>query len=632
MSILISLIKDLFAGKPTDKPGPAENSGVSSHKQDALKDTGAASKNRGDKYFDEGNFKDAALCYREAITANPGFAEAFDNLGISLWQQKQYEEAEQCLKQALLIAPGMVYTYYNLASMLFEQGKLQESLQYFSKAIDLKPDFAEAHNYMGVLFKDLGNLTESISSFRRALEYDPGYYTAKAQMVHQLQQLCQWDGLEADTQSLRQAVAETQLTDKNLLHPFAFLSLPGTTSREQRNCAERFVHVQYQPLAPLRNRLGFEFRRPPNGKIRLGYLSADFHDHATARLMAEIFELHDRNRFHITAYSYGPDDGSAMRKRLVKAFDQFVDIREITLESAAKQIHSDRIDILVDLKGHTLNSRSGLLALRPAPVQVNYLGYPGTMGTEFADYLIADRFIIPPEQLEDYTEKVIWLPDCYQPTDRTRQRLPAPTRKECGLPENGFIFCCFNQPYKIAPKVFDVWCQLLKSVPESCLWLWVENPLAEGNLKREAANRGISPERLVMAHGMEAAKHLARLQCADLFLDTIPYNAHTTCSDALWVGLPVITCAGDTFPSRVAGSLLTAMGVPELITYNLTDYYRLALELAVDRNKLEAIRRKIIANRDTAPLFDSERFTRNLETAFVQMVDEHSGSTSPAHS
>jgi protein O-GlcNAc transferase len=352
-------------------------------------------------------------------------------------------------------------------------------------------------------------------------------------------------------------------------------------------------------------------------------------------LMAQIFELHDRNHFRISAYSYGPNDGSVMRKRLEKAFDQFIDIRALSDEAAAKRIYEDGIDILVDLTGYTQHGRSAILALRPAPIQVNYLGYPGTMGAGFVDYLIADQFIIPPEQQEHYTEKVVWLPDCYMPRDISCRRLAAPRRKDCGLPDEGFVFCSFNLPYKITPDMFDIWCRLLKAVPGSVLWLPSSNPNAETNLSREAESRGVAPERIIRAPRMNLAEeHLARIQCADLFLDTTPYNAHTTCSDALWMGLPVITCVGKTFPSRVAGSLLTALGVPELITYSLEDYYTLALDLATDRRKYENIRNKIIANRESAPLFDSTKFTRHLEQAYRQMWDEyvafpHSSDSSP---
>jgi len=576
----------------------------------------AVHKSLGDKYFDEDNFEKAAECYRQAIAINPNFAEAFDNLGIVLWQQKLYEEAEHCLKQAILIKPGMANTHYNLGSMLHKQGRLNEALRSFDEALEIKQHFAEAHNYKGIVLKELGRLDEASSSFR----------IARVQMLHQRQQLCEWGDLEADIQSARRAVLEAPPNDKNIPRPLAFFSLPGVTAEEQKRCAERWVKGEFEALVPLRDKLGFDFKRTANKTISVGYISADFRQHPVSFLMAEIFELHDRNRFHITAYSYGPDDGSAMRKRLEKAFDSFVDIRDNTYESAARKIYADHIDILVDLTGHTQDSRSGILALRPAPIQVNYLGYPGTMGADFVDYIIADRFTILPEMQQHYTEKVIWMPDCFMPNDRTRSRLAAPNRMDCGLPEHAFVFCCFNQTFKITPGFFDIWCRLLMAVPGSILWLPASNPHVEANLRREAIKYGVESGRIIMAARLpEIEAHLARLQCADLFLDTLPFNAHTTCSDALWMGLPVVTCAGETFMSRVAGSLLTAIGVPELITYNLDDYYRLALDLATDGEKLDSIRSKIIVNRETSPLFDSERFTRNLEKAYIQMMAEYAG-------
>jgi len=554
-----------------------------------------ACKKSGDVYLNQGEFEKASACYRQAIAYNPNYAEAYNNLGNACREQKQFDDAELYLKQATRLKPELANAYYNLATLLLAREKLDGAIE----------------------------------NFYKTLEYRPKHYAAQAVLLHLLQKMCKWNNLDSHIKTLRHEVSSPAESAESIFSPFAFMAMPGSTPEEQKICAERWVQLEYQSLAPLRNELAFDHKRPRNKKITLGYLSADFRNHATATLMAEVFELHNRDQFHITAYSYGPDDGSEMRKRLKGTFDQFVDIRGNSDKDSACRIYADHIDILVDLKGFTENNRSGILALRPAPLQVNYLGYPGTMGADFVDYLIADRFIIPPEQQKHYTEKIVYLPNCYQPNDRTRQRLAAPTRTACGLPESGFIFCCFNQTYKITPDIFDIWCRLLISIPDSVLWLYINTPYSEENLKREAENRGINPARLIMAPMQEAEKHLARLQCADLFLDTLPINAHTTCSDALWMGLPVVTCAGDAFPSRVAGSLLSAIGVPELITYNLKDYYNLALDLASDKKKLDAIRSKIIANRDTAPLFDSERFTRNLEQAYVQMMDDYSNKTAP---
>jgi len=508
----------------------------------------------------------------------------------------------------------------NLDASLYEQSYWNDVISRSREMLAINPDHVDALFNLGVAY-EMQKRSEAFDCYQRVLALDPQHFAAKINLLHRMQHQCEWNGLKAGINKIRKAVYETSKTRKNQFPPFIFMSLPGTTAMEQKHCAERFVQFEYKALFPLRDKLGFKFDRMHNEKIHIGYLSADLRQHPVSFLMAETFELHDRSRFHITAYSYGPDDGSAMRKRLENAFDSFVDIQNDQYEEAAKKIYTDHIDVLVDLTGHTQNSRSGIMALRPAPIQVNYLGYPGTMGADFVDYLIADQFVVPQGHQKYYTEKVVWMPDCFLANDRTRPRLAPPTRSEYGLPETSFVFCCFNQTFKITPVVFDIWCRLLKAVPDSVLWLSANNQQAKTNLLQEARNRGVEAERIIMASKLpELGAHLARLQCADLFLDTTPYNAHTTCSDALWMGLPVLTCAGETFPSRVAGSLLTAMGVPELITYNMEDYYRLALDLATNREKLRAVRSKIIANRDTAPLFDSKRFTRNLEQAYIQMM------------
>jgi len=545
-------------------------------------------KKMGDLLLEQGKFAEAVEYYQLAITINPNHAEACNNLANAYLELNLFDKAEHYLQLAITIKPDLANSYYNLASLYLTQNKPIKAIEYLAKT----------------------------------LECAPKHYAALAILVYQSQKICDWEQLDQRIATLRRAVTQPAVSNENILSPFIFLTLPGTTATEQKYCAEKWFKSETSGVDKFNQQFQFKLERPSNQKIKIGYLSADFHDHATARLMVEIFELHNRDQFHITAYSYGPDDNSEMQNRLRMAFDQFIDIRNKSDSDAACDIYTDKIDILVDLKGFTQNSRSPIIAQRPAPIQVNFLGYPGTMGTGFVDYIIADRFIIPPTQQQCYAERVVYLPDCYQPNDSFRQRPSTPTRSDCSLPESVIVFCCFNQTYKITPEIFKIWCKLLISVPDSILWLFASNPNAEENLKRNAKINGVNPGRLIMAPALVPEMHLARLQCADLFLDTSPCNAHTTCSDALWMGLPVITCAGDTFPSRVAGSLLTAAAIPELITYNLADYYQLALELASDRKKLEAIRNKIVANRDTSPLFDSIRFTRNLEKAFVQMMDD----------
>jgi predicted O-linked N-acetylglucosamine transferase (SPINDLY family) len=353
-------------------------------------------------------------------------------------------------------------------------------------------------------------------------------------------------------------------------------------------------------------------------RIRLAYLSADFHSHPTAQLMVELFERHDRTRFEVTAIAFGPDDNSAMRRRLVAAFDRFEDVRDWSDLEIAQLLRSREIDIAVDLNGHTHEARPGIFSHRPAPVQVNYLVYPGTTGADFMDYVLGDRIVLPLDQQPFFSEKIIHLPDCYQANDATRVVPPAPTRAQAGLPEGGFVFCCFNNSWKITAPVFDTWMRFLQQVPGSVLWL-LDSPAA-GNLRTAAKARGVEANRLVFAPRLPPDKHLARHQLADLFLDTLPYNAHTTCSDALWAGVPVVTCIGKAFQGRVAASLLHAIDLPELVTIRPQDYEALALDLAKNPALLKATREKLARNRSTTQLFDSDRFRKNIEAAYEAML------------
>jgi predicted O-linked N-acetylglucosamine transferase (SPINDLY family) len=378
----------------------------------------------------------------------------------------------------------------------------------------------------------------------------------------------------------------------------------------------------------------------PGEKIRVGYLSADFRHHAVALLIAGLIEHHDRRSFEVIGYSYGADDQSELRSRFEHGFDRFVDVRQIPNRQAAERIHDDAVDILVDLTGYTSSARTEVLAHRPAPIQVNYLGYPGTMGADFIDYIIVDRFVVPMDQQIFFSERLVHLPDCYQCNDDKRAiAARTPSRGECGLPEKGFVFCSFNSSFKIAPAFFDIWMRLLRAVPDSVLWLldpWQKGaPLAaRANLTREAAARGIEPQRLIFApflSGLEGhQKHLARHRNADLFLDTLPYSAHTTASDALWAGLPLLTCAGNSFAGRVAGSLLRAVGLEELVTNSLEEYEALALRLAREPALLTGFRKRLARNRESYPLFNTKRFARNLEAAYRQMWEGWRAGLAPA--
>lgn len=427
--------------------------------------------------------------------------------------------------------------------------------------------------------------------------------------------MCEWDDFALSTARFRTLMAQDQ---PGRISPFHLLAVPGISGREQRGCAELWVRDRIAASLPDRNRLAFRFDLSRRRKLRIGYFSNDFHEHATSRLLVETFEAHNRERYELHAFSFGVDDGGNMRRRLEQAFDVFHDVTALDDIETARAMHAAEIDILVDLKGYTLGARTGVLMLRPAPVQVSFLGYPGTLGAEICDYIITDSFTTPAGVSSDYSEAFAYMPHSYQPHGRISPIGLKPTRSEVGLPENGFVFCCFNQTYKFTPAIFDLWCRVLEATAGSVLWL-LRADRAEGNLRGEALRRGISPDRLVFAPNVEQSAHLGRLQLADLVLDTAPYGAHTTASDALWAGVPIVTAAGDTFPSRVAGSLLQAIGLPELIAGNEQDYLAIALALANEPGLLDACRAKLQRNRLTTPLFDVSAYTLAIEDLYETM-------------
>lgn len=446
---------------------------------------------------------------------------------------------------------------------------------------------------------------------------------------------CEWDDFDAWAPALLQAAAGLAgQVDGEAVPPFPLLSLPGIDAQQQRRLAGHWMAGRLASSTAARAEAARAFARMPRpaqteGRIRVGYLSNDFHQHATALLMVEMLEAHDRSAFEVHALSYGADCGRGMRQRLQAAIGQFHDIAALDDGAAARHIHGLGIDLLVDLKGYTAGTRTRLLGWRAAPVQVSYLGYPGTLGSDCCDYLISDRFVTPPGSDADYAEALACLPHSYQPHGRAGSGAGArPTRAAAGLPEAGLVLCCFNQAWKFTPAVFDRWCRLLEALPGSVLWL-LHDDQAEGQLRGEALRRGVMPHRLVFAPPLPQAQHLARLALADLVLDTLPYNAHTTASDALWVGVPLVTCAGDTFAGRVAGSLLHAAGLPELVTHDLDAYERLALALGRDAPRLARLRARLAGLRAGAPLFDVPRYTRDLEALYATMWQRHCRGQAP---
>ena len=526
-------------------------------------------------------------------------------------QQGRLEEAAQMYRQILRVKPKMVAAIGQLGIARIGQGRLEEALDQFDEVVRLDPDSADNHNNRGLCLLWLGCYEEAAAAFRRAWELKPDLPFVLGNYAYLRRGVCEWEKIDELSQQLTQAVREGHPA----VSPLYFLEFsdnPADLLACARKTAAGFPSVPRPRHAP----------RGSGERIRLAYLSADFRNHATGHIIAELIERHDRSRFEVTAISVGPDDGSSFHKRLEAAFDRFLDLRQKSSDDIAHRISSLGIDILVDLMGHIDGNRLEALAQRPAPIQVNYFGHPGTSGADFVDYIIVDPFIVPADQQPFFSERLVHLPDCYQPNDTKRAVAEeTPKRAECGLPAEGFVFASFNTCTKITPEIFDVWMRLLKAVPGSVLWQLAGDGVVRENLRREAAARGGDPARIVFAPAVPLDQHLARHRIADLFLDTRPWNAHVTASQALWMGLPIVTCAGRSFQCRVAGSLLTAIGLADLVTETLGDYEKLALALATKPERLKEVRERLARNRDTAPLFDIDRYRRHIEAAYETMME-----------
>jgi predicted O-linked N-acetylglucosamine transferase (SPINDLY family) len=593
----------LFQERFHEALGPLENAAKSLHRRGVRHRLGYCCLATGD-------LAAAENALREEIRDHPDAVNAHNALGVALARQGQHAEALATFQKVLLREPDSEEANNNVGNVLSELGRNEEALPYLQKVVRINPQHGDAQYNLGTLLQSLGRHEEAVAALEQALRVSPGNSYALGYLVWNELAICRWRELPARLEALRRHIRQ-----RDAAAPFVLVALP-VSGAEQRACAERHVRNLLPQLpAPL-----WQGTRERRGRLRVAYLSADFHEHATAYLAVRLFELHDRSQFETLGVSYGAPEASPMRRRLERAFDEFVDVRMHSDRDIAALLREREIDVAVDLKGHTTGARLGILAYRPAPVQVTYLGFPGTTGAPFIDYAIADRFVIPEDERVDYTESVVYLPGCYQVNDATREIAPARAdRAALGLPAHGFVFCCFNNSYKITPEVFAAWMRLLAAVPHSVLWLLGDNANAVRNLRDGAASSGIDPRRLVFAPRVPHAEHLARLRMADLFLDTVPCNAHTTASDALWAGLPVLTVSGSTFAGRVAGSLLRAIGLPELVSASLAEYEGLALTLARDGVLLGSYRRRLHENRGTFPLFDTDRFRRHIEAAYQTM-------------
>jgi len=551
----------------------------------------------------------AEQSFARAIALNPQYPSAHHNRGLALVEAAQYAAAVRSFDEALRIRPNHAATHRHRGHALRLEGDCAGALASYERALVLNPEDAEAQMFRGLVLFGLRRYAEALSCYEQAHVLDPSLANLAGLRLHARLQMCRWDGLDAATADLIEQVERGQA----VAVPLSVMALADSAALHRQAAATWARGHLPNPASRVES---FSQRNPE--RLRIGYFSADYREHAVASLIAGLIEAHDRSRFEIIAFSFGADTRDAMRKRLERAFDRFVDVRGVSIEEIVRRARALEIDIAVDLGGYSDGARPAIFSLGAAPLQVSYLGYPGTTAAGQIDYLVADARLIPSASRPHFSENIIYLPDCFQANDSGRViTLTEMRRTEHGLPERGFVFCCFNATYKISPQTFDSWMRILERVAGSVLWLSAAEPEAAANLRREASRRGVDPNRIVFAtRTATQAEHLARHRMADLFLDTTPYNAHATASDALWAGTPVLTRVGESLPARVAASLLHAIGLSELVTETGVQYEELAVALALDSARFEKLRLRLARNRRAAPLFDTVSFTRNLEAAY----------------
>jgi protein O-GlcNAc transferase len=559
-----------------------------------------------------GQIERAEACYRDLLAVDSQHADALANLATLLHDQKRFKEAVAAYERAAATRRDFPAKFWiQRALALAETGAIPAGEASLREAARLDPDHMPTQVDIGSLCVLQEKYEEAEVFFSRALGLDPDNAYAVAMFVHCRLQRCRWDGLDEYFSTLRRYLENDAPKVRYNVVPFPLLAMP-LAPRLQLNAARRWAEDLAARVAPPAPRPATS--RPPGARLRVGFVSSDFREHPIASLLVECWERIDRTRIETFAYNLLSADPGPMGRRIAHAFEHFVDVGAEPAPVIAGRINEDWIDVLIDLNGYTTYAKSEIFALKPASVQINWLGYLGTLGADWYDYVLTDQFACPPALQPFFTERFLYLPDCYCPSDTKRPvAAVAPDRAACGLPETGFVFCCFNNCYKILPSVFAIWMRLLAELPGSVLWLAPGNAIAGANLRREARLRGVDASRLVFAPRVSLSEHLARHVHADLFLDTAPYNAGTTANDALFIGVPVLTCAGDTMASRVAGSQLHAIGLPELVTASLGEYEALALALARDPARLRLYRQRLRANRATHPLFDMTRFTRALD-------------------
>jgi len=574
--------------------------------------------NRGNVLFALGRFEEALSSYDAGFARAPDDAIIANNRGNTLRALNRLAEALAAYDRAIALDPSFAGAHNNRGIVLQSLGRSDEALASFDRAIARDPKDAEAHYNRGVALTGFKRFIEALACHKAALASQPAHPEAAGAAFGVAAILCDWrdwDWHTADIAShIRNGAAIGPLT------VIAFSDDPALQARAARNVAKALAPVATTATIPA---------HPVHSRIRLAYLTGDFRNHVTGHTLADLFERHDRHRFELWGIALTPAPDSAIRQRLIAGFDHFIDAANLSDSAIAALLREQEIDIAVDLVGHIENARLGIFAHRAAPLQVNYFGHPGTEGADFIDYVIGDRIAIPETLAQHFNERIVTLPCCYLPSAQTPIPTKRPDRRACGLPDDGFVFCSFNSSQKITPTVFDIWVRLLAQIERSVLWLYA-NEDAQANLRREAEIRGIDPQRLVFAPPLERAQHLARLGAADLFLDTMPYNAHNTAVEALWAGLPLITCTGNSMAARVATSVLDAAGLPELAVASLADYEALALSLARAPDRLAALRAKLVTARAQSALFDIASYTRHLEMAYLTMMQRQRDSAPSA--
>ena len=578
---------------------------------DALPNNTDAMYNLGVVAFEQSDFDRARTWFETCLAREPEHVEARERLAAACMALGRFPQASVNLSKVIEIQPRNAGAMTALAQARFQAGALDEALDIAARARDLDPARPEPYNLIGQIHHVRGELDHAAQILRTGFERTDADALLGA-LMHVLHRQCNWAvWSEAWAEMARRLDASSELGSPFWLLPEA------TTPHQQLSYTTRWVQRNY-PAAPSVPR---ESSPPkPGERLRIGYYSGDFHQHPVPCLLVEALELHDRSRFEVFAYSYGPDDKSALRARLERAVEHFIDVAWDPDDLVVQRIKADKLHVLVDLKGYTAGDRLRVMAQRPCAVQVAWLGYPATTGAPFIDYLIADPVIVPTDAERHFSERVLRLPHSYQPNDRKRTATPPRTRAEYGLPDGAFVLCCFNQAVKITPDIFSRWMNLLRAVPGSVLWLLEDNRWASANILSAAQAAGVDPARVVIAPRLSPSEHLARYRAADLALDTFPYTSHTTGSDALWLGCPLVALCGETFAARVSSSLLVHCGLSELVTRTLDDYEKLAYRLATDAEYLRGVRAKLAAARDTAPLFDSRKFARDLEALYLEIA------------